>query len=75
MKDELKRMQDNEIWELVELPNCFKPIYCKWSIKPRRITRLKVRLVPKGSTQREGIDFKKNLSLTISNDLSELSWR
>ncbi|RDY09883.1 hypothetical protein CR513_05695, partial [Mucuna pruriens] len=29
MKDELKSMQDNDVWDLVELPECVKPIGCK----------------------------------------------
>jgi len=29
MKDKMKSMQDNDIWDLVELPKSVKPIGCK----------------------------------------------
>ena len=33
MKDEMKSMNDNEFWDLVELPEGVKPIGCKWIFK------------------------------------------
>ena len=30
MKDEMKSMKDNGVWDLVELPKGVKPIGCKW---------------------------------------------
>ena len=29
MKDEMKSMNDNEVWDLIELPEGVKPIGCK----------------------------------------------
>jgi len=35
MKDEMKSMQDNDIWDLVELPESVKPIGWKWIFKTK----------------------------------------
>ncbi|RDY14167.1 hypothetical protein CR513_00803, partial [Mucuna pruriens] len=64
MKDELKSMQDNNVWDLVELLEGVKPIDCKWIFKTKKdskgnIKRYKIRLVAKGFTQKEGIDYKE----------------
>ena len=53
MKDELKSMQDNKVWDLVELPTGIRPIGCKWIFKTKRdskgnVERYKARLVAKG---------------------------
>ncbi|RVW28694.1 Retrovirus-related Pol polyprotein from transposon TNT 1-94 [Vitis vinifera] len=36
MKDEMKSMKDNGVWNLVELPKGVKPIGCKWIFKTKR---------------------------------------
>ncbi|RVW79277.1 Retrovirus-related Pol polyprotein from transposon TNT 1-94 [Vitis vinifera] len=46
MKDEMKSMKDNGVWDLVEFPEGVKPIGCKWIFKAKRdskgnIVRLK----------------------------------
>nr|KYP66965.1 Retrovirus-related Pol polyprotein from transposon TNT 1-94 [Cajanus cajan] len=66
MKDEIKSMRDNDVWNLVELPEGVKPIDCKWIFKINRdpkgnIERYKAHLVAKGFTQKEDIDYKKNI--------------
>jgi hypothetical protein len=33
MKDEMKSMADNDVWDLVKLPEGKKPIGCKWIFK------------------------------------------
>jgi hypothetical protein len=63
MKEELKSMDDNEVWELVELPNEKKHVGCKWVFKTKRDSKgnieiHKARLVAKGYTQKYGIDYK-----------------
>ena len=36
IKDEMKSMEDNDVWDLVELPKGVKPIGCKWIFKTKR---------------------------------------
>ena len=54
-KEEMKSMDDNHVWDLVELPDGFKTIGCKWVYKTKRDSkgkpeRRKSRLVAKGFT-------------------------
>ena len=39
MKDKLKSMKDNVVWDLVELSKGKKPIDCKWCPKPSKIQK------------------------------------
>lgn len=73
MNEEYKSMQDNKVWELVSLPVGAKPVGCKWIFKTKRdsngnVKRYKARLVVKGFTQKEGIDFKETFSPVSSKD-------
>ena len=73
MKDEMKSMQDNDVWDLVELPESVKPIGCKWIFKTKRDSKgnvewYKACLVAKGFIQKEGIDYKETFSPVSSKD-------
>jgi len=73
MKDELKSMKDNDAWYLVELLKGKKPIGYKWVFKTKRnskgnIERYKTRLVAKGFTKREGIDYKETFCSIFMED-------
>ncbi|KAL6351417.1 hypothetical protein AAG906_035209 [Vitis piasezkii] len=73
MNDEMNSMYMNGVWDLVELPHGCKPVGCKWVFKTkcdfsRQIERYKARLVVKGYSQREGIDFKETFSPMSTKD-------
>jgi hypothetical protein len=57
MNDELQSMDQNKVWDLVELLEGYKIVGCKWVFKTKRdshdnIERYKARLVAKDFTQR-----------------------
>ena len=64
MLEEMKAIEKNETWELINPPLGCRPIGLKWVYKVKRdelgtIVKHKVRLVARGFIQREGIDFEK----------------
>src|SRR3954463_7479126 len=64
MKEEFKSMQDNQVWDLVPLPEGKRPIGCKWIFKTMRdsmgnVERYKARIITKGFTQKEGCRLSK----------------
>lgn len=67
MNAEIKALQENNTWELTDLPSGKTPIGCKWvyTIKLKAdgsIERYKARLVAKGYTQQLGIDYIETFS-------------
>jgi hypothetical protein len=67
MKEELDSIAKNQVWDLVELPKGVKPVGCKWVFKTKKeskgnIERHKARLIAKGFTQVEGIDYNATFS-------------
>ena len=73
MKDEMNFVATNRVWDLVMLPNGAKTIGCKWVYKTKKdslgnIERYEARLVAKGFTQNEGIDYRETFSPVSRKD-------
>lgn len=67
MKSELQSLHENKTWEMVSLPKGEKTIPCKWVFRLKtkpdgQIDKYKARLVVKGFSQRQGIDFSQTFS-------------
>ena len=65
MKEELESLHKNQTWELVEKPVDQKIVSCKWIFRKKDGIRFKARLVVKGFTQRQGIDFNEIFSPVV----------
>ncbi|KAH9725543.1 Integrase catalytic domain-containing protein [Citrus sinensis] len=68
MNQEMESMYSNKVWELIDAPNGVKLVGCKWIYKRKRrvdgkVETFKVRLVAKGFTQKEGIDYEETFFL------------
>jgi hypothetical protein len=64
MEEELRAIEDNNTWTLTELPPWRRAIGLKWGFKVKRdeqgaVVRHKARLVVKGYSQRQGIDYEE----------------
>ncbi len=62
MRSELKSMDDNQVWDLVDPPPGVIAIGCKWVFKKKtdvdgNVQIHKARLVAKGYGQVQGIDY------------------
>ncbi|CAI7872846.1 unnamed protein product [Closterium sp. NIES-54] len=70
MESELKSIEENGTWELVELPEGRKAITSKWLFKIKseadgKIERYKSRLVAKGYHQKEKVDYMELFALVV----------
>jgi len=68
MKSELTALGASETWSIVDLPPSKIPIGCKWVYKVKfnddgTIEHHTARLVAKGYTQMEGVDYFDTFSL------------
>ncbi|MFN7611034.1 MAG: reverse transcriptase domain-containing protein, partial [bacterium] len=68
--EEYKSLIDNETWELVPRPAGRNIVSCKWVFKTKlgsdgQIDRYKARLVARGFTQVEGIDYQETYSPVV----------
>ena len=73
MEDEMKSMSANKVWDLEEISKGAKIVGCIWVYKTKcdskgNIERFKARLVEKGFTQREGIDYNETFSPVSCKD-------
>ncbi|KAL8134785.1 hypothetical protein AgCh_009701 [Apium graveolens] len=67
MQEELNQFERNKVWELLLAPKNISVIITKWVFWNKMnengiITRNKVRLVAKGYSQEEGIDYDENFT-------------
>ena len=67
MKSKLDSMHQNQVWDLVQLPEGIVPIDCKWVYKRKRrpdgkVETFKAKLVAKGYTQRPSVDYDEKFS-------------
>jgi hypothetical protein len=73
MAEELRSMNSNDVWDLVEILIGAKRVGCKWVYQMKydskgKIERFKARLIAKGFTQREGIDYTETFSHVSKKD-------
>ena len=67
MNQEMESMYSNSVWELVDLPEGFRPIGNKWIYKRKKgadgkVETYKARLVAKCYTKKEGVDYEETFS-------------
>ncbi|KAK8933689.1 hypothetical protein KSP39_PZI015904 [Platanthera zijinensis] len=67
IEEEMYALWSNQTWSVVPLPPGQKPVGCKWVFvikhaADRTIDRLKARLVARGFTQQEGLDYEETFS-------------
>ncbi|XP_019238315.1 PREDICTED: uncharacterized protein LOC109218405 [Nicotiana attenuata] len=70
MKVEIQALEDNKTWEVVPLPPNKRAIRCKWVYKikytsSREVEKYMARLVAKGYSQKEGLDYQETFSPVV----------
>ena len=64
MEDEMRSLAKNKVWELVTRPNNINVVTNRWVFKIKRkpngdVDRYRARLVARGFTQVEGVDYSE----------------
>ena len=70
MNTEMKSLNDNEVWELVDPPEAARVVYCKWIFRCKKgengqVERYKARLVAQGYLQRPGLNYDETFSPVV----------
>ena len=67
---EVKYLNDNKVYTVVDRPSGQKVVRARWVLRRKmlpdgKLDKLKARIVAKGFTQQEGIDYEVTLSPTV----------
>ncbi|XP_075096838.1 putative mitochondrial protein AtMg00820 [Nicotiana tabacum] len=70
MKQEVKALEDNRTWEVVDLPHGKRTVGSKWVYKTKykvdgEVERIKARLVENGYSQQKGLDYHDTFSPAV----------
>ena len=70
MEKEFNSLDENDVWDIVDLPKDRKAVGSKWVFKRKRdadgnVERYKARLVAQGFTQKNGIDYDETFSPVV----------
>ena len=70
MASEMQSLKENGVYELVEIPKGKKVVKSKWVFKVKtdsegNVDKLKARVVAKGYSQVEGVDYDQTFSPTV----------
>lgn len=70
---EVKSLNDNNVYQVVDRPLGKKVVKAKWVLRRKllpggKLDKLKARIVAKGFTQREGIDYQDTFSPTVRHE-------
>ena len=70
MNSEMLSLQENGVYEIVDVPTCKKVVKSKWVLRIKtnergEIEKYKARVVAKGFSQVEGVDYDQTLSPTV----------
>ena len=73
MQEYFNSLQDNETWELVPLPSKRKLVQCKWVYRTEvaangSYIKYKARLVSKGFSQVQGVDYTDKFAPVANMD-------
>jgi len=71
MKDELRSLDENKVWSLVDRPAGKNIVSNKWVLRVKRnpdgsVERYKARLVARGFSQRQGVDYTETYAPVAS---------
>lgn len=76
MKSEIESFEDNDAWELVDVPPSGTIVQCKWVFKRKfdseNKIRYRARLVAKGFSQRPGVDYEETFSPVLRHSTLRL---